>query len=86
METDYVEAHGTGTAAGDSVEAEAIASVFAVKRTTHNPILVGLVKSNIGHLEAVSGLAGMVKIIFALEEGVITSNINFEKPNKDIPL
>lgn len=86
IETDYVEAHGTGTAAGDPVEAEAIASVFTVKRTTDNPILVGSVKSNVGHLEAASGLAAMVKTIFALEEGVIPPNINFEKPNKDIPL
>ena len=86
IETDYVEAHGTGTAAGDPVEAEAIASVFSAKRTTENPILVGSVKSNIGHLEAASGLAAIVKTIFAMEEGVIPPNINFEKPNKDIPL
>ena len=85
-ETDYVEAHGTGTAAGDPVEAEAIASVFAVRRTADNPLLVGSVKSNIGHLEAASGLAAMVKTIFALEKGTIPPNINFEKPNKDIPL
>lgn len=85
-ETTYVEAHGTGTAAGDPVEAGAIASVFTVKRTPDNPLLVGSVKSNIGHLEAASGLAAMVKTIFAMEEGVIPPNINFEKPNKDIPL
>ena len=85
-ETDYVEAHGTGTAAGDPIEAEAIASVFTTRRTPDNPILVGSVKSNIGHLEAASGLAAIVKTIYALEEGVIAPNINFEKPNKDIPL
>ena len=85
-ETDYVEAHGTGTAVGYPVEAEAIASVFAVRRTADNPLLVGSVKSNIGHLEAASGLAAMVKTIFALEKGAIPPNINFEKPNKDIPL
>lgn len=86
IETGYVEAHGTGTAAGDPVEAEAIASVFAMKRAADNPVYVGSVKTNIGHLEAASGLAAMVKTIFALEEGVIPPNINFEKPNKDIPL
>lgn len=85
-ETGYVEAHGTGTAAGDPVEAEAIASVFTARRTPDNPLLVGSVKSNIGHLEAASGLAAMVKTIYALEEGAIAPNINFEKPNKDIPL
>ena len=86
IETEYVEAHGTGTAAGDPVEAEALSRVFTEKRTTDNPITVGSVKSNIGHLEAASGLAAMVKTIFAIEEGVIPPNINFEKPNKDIPL
>lgn len=86
IETDYVEAHGTGTAAGDPVEAKAIASVFTGKRTADNPLLVGSVKSNIGHLEAASGLAAIVKTIFAMEEGVIPPNINFEKPNQDIPL
>ena len=85
-ETAYVEAHGTGTAAGDPVEAEAISSVFTVKRAIDNPLHVGSVKTNIGHLEAASGLAAMVKTIFALEEGVIAPNINFEEPNKDIPL
>lgn len=86
MDTTYVEAHGTGTAVGDPVEAEAIASVFTVKRTADNPILVGSIKGNVGHLEAASGLAAMVKAIYALEEGVIPPNFNFEKPNKDIPL
>ena len=86
VETEYVEAHGTGTAAGDPVEAEALSRVFTVKRTTDNPVLVGSVKGNIGHLEAASGLAAIVKTIFAMEEGVIPPNINFEKPNKDIPL
>ena len=86
IETDYVEAHGTGTAAGDPVEAEALSRVFTVKRATENPILVGSVKGNIGHLEAASGLAAMVKSIFAIEKGLIPPSINFEKPNKDIPL
>lgn len=86
IETAYVEAHGTGTAAGDPVEAEAISSVFTAKRAIDNPLHVGSVKTNVGHLEAASGLAAMVKTIFALEEGVIPPNINFEKPNKGIPL
>lgn len=86
LETDYVEAHGTGTAAGDPVEAEAIARVFTAKRESDNPLYVGSVKSNIGHLEAASGLAAMVKVIWALEEGTIPPNINFETPNQDIPM
>lgn len=86
LETVYVEAHGTGTAAGDPVEAEAIARVLGAKRESDHPLYVGSVKSNIGHLEAASGLAAMVKVIWALEEGIIPPNINFETPNKDIPM
>ncbi|KAL8713811.1 MAG: hypothetical protein Q9225_006708, partial [Loekoesia sp. 1 TL-2023] len=85
-ETDYIEAHGTGTAAGDPIEAEAISRVFTKCRSSMEPLVVGSVKTNIGHLEAASGLAGVVKTIFALENGVIPPNINFETPNKDIPL
>ncbi|KAL8657370.1 MAG: hypothetical protein Q9226_001979 [Calogaya cf. arnoldii] len=85
-ETDYVEAHGTGTAAGDPVEAEAIARSMTKNRPLGHPLVVGSVKSNIGHLEAASGLAAMVKTIIALEEGVIPPNFDFQYPNKDIPL
>ncbi|KAL8707779.1 MAG: hypothetical protein Q9220_007231 [cf. Caloplaca sp. 1 TL-2023] len=86
LHTDYVEAHGTGTAAGDPVEAEAIARSFAKDRPSDSPLIVGSVKSNIGHLEAASGLAAMVKTIFALEENKIPPNFDFIRPNKDIPL
>ncbi|KAL8659558.1 MAG: hypothetical protein Q9202_007068 [Teloschistes flavicans] len=85
-QTAYVEAHGTGTAAGDPVEAEAIARTLAKNRPHDDPLLVGSVKTNVGHLEAASGLTGLVKTIYALENGVIPPNINFENPNKDIPL
>ena len=86
FKTDYVEVHGTGNAAGDPVEAEAKASVFTFKRATGNPVLVGSVKTSSGYFEAASGLAAMVKTIFALEEGPIPLNINFENLNEDIPL
>ena len=85
-ETDYVEAHGTGTAAGDPVEAEAIARSLTKNRALGNPLIVGSVKSNIGHLEAASGLAAVVKTVMALEEDVIPPNFDFQFPNKDIPL
>ena len=85
-ETDYLEAHGTGTAAGDPVEAEAISRVFSSGRSVDSPLLVGSVKTNVGHLEAASGLTGIVKVIYALEKGLIPPNINFEVPNYAIPL
>ena len=85
-DTAYVEAHGTGTAAGDPVEAEAIAMVFTKDRAPHHPLIVGSVKTNIGHLEAASGMAAIIKAVFALESGIIPPNINFEHPNPNIPL
>ncbi|KAL9609347.1 MAG: hypothetical protein Q9167_005871 [Letrouitia subvulpina] len=86
LETDYVEAHGTGTAAGDPVEAEALARSLAFDRPSEKPLIVGSVKSNVGHLEAASGLAAMVKTIMALENDQIPPNYDFQSPNKDIPL
>ncbi|KAL8880036.1 MAG: hypothetical protein Q9198_002472 [Flavoplaca austrocitrina] len=73
-------------AAGDPVEAEAIAKVFTKDRARDDPLFVGSVKSNIGHLEGASGLAAMVRTIMALEEGIIPPNFDFTEPNKDIPM
>ena len=86
LETSYVEAHGTGTAIGDPIEAEAISCAIAAGRPIDSPLIIGSVKPNIGHLEAASGLAGIMKTIRILETGVIPPNINFEKPNERIPL
>ena len=86
LETDYVETHGTGTAVGDPIEAEAIARGLAKNRPRGKPLIVGSVKSNIGHLGAASGLAAMVKTIMALQEGVIQLNFDFQAPIKDIPM
>ena len=84
LDTFYVEAHGTGTKVGDPIEAEAISSAMTIGRGL--PLLIGSVKTNIGHLEATSGLAGIIKTVRILETGLIPPNINFEKPNEDIPL
>ncbi|KAI8935085.1 hypothetical protein NX059_007680 [Plenodomus lindquistii] len=80
--TEYVEAHGTGTIVGDPIEVGAIGSVFRDHRT--RPIYVGSVKSNIGHLEGASGIAGLIKTVLALERGIIPPNANFEKANPAI--
>ena len=82
--TSYVEAHGTGTKVGDPIEAEAISCAMTTGRCS--PLIIGSVKTNIGHLEAASGLAGIIKTVRILETGLIPPNINFEKPNEDIPL
>ncbi|MCJ1285020.1 hypothetical protein MMC26_004357 [Xylographa opegraphella] len=85
-ETAYVEAHGTGTAVGDPIEAEAIATVFGSVRPPDDPVLVGSIKTNIGHTEATSGLAGIIKTVYMLENGLIPPNINFENTHERIHL
>ncbi|KFY24016.1 hypothetical protein V491_02322 [Pseudogymnoascus sp. VKM F-3775] len=85
-QTGYVEAHMTGTQAGDLAEAEALARTFGSCREAHDPLLVGSVKTNIGHTEPVSGLAAVIKTAFALGYGLIPPNMNYETPNPKIPL
>ncbi|KAI4262763.1 MAG: hypothetical protein L6R42_002068, partial [Xanthoria sp. 1 TBL-2021] len=82
--TEYVEAHGTGTKVGDPLEAEALSCAMTSGRSS--PLLVGSAKTNVGHLEAASGLASVIKSIRVLETGLVPPNINFEKPNENIPL
>ncbi|CAD6443488.1 e2aede6b-a07f-4e32-96b3-e96fa25bb5d0 [Sclerotinia trifoliorum] len=82
--TTFFEAHGTGTAVGDPIEASAIGQVLGEGRSSTNPIYVGALKSNISHLEGDSGIAGLIKTIFALEKSDIPPNANFEKFNPKI--
>ncbi|KAI0407872.1 polyketide synthase PksD, partial [Xylaria palmicola] len=82
--TRYVEAHGTGTQIGDSTEIRALGRVFKNSRTPNEPLYVGSIKANIGHLEGCSGLAGIIKCIFVLERGVIPPNAIFERINPNI--
>ena len=82
--TRFFEAHGTGTAVGDPIEAAAISAVFKNERSTDEPLLVGAVKSNIGHLEGASGLASLIKTVMVLENGLIPPNIWFERPHPSI--
>lgn len=86
FETDYVECHGTGTQAGDPLELQAVGKVFGGTRTERNPVYIGSVKTNVGHLEAASGLAGVIKASMSMQKGVLPPNINFEKVNDKIPL
>lgn len=82
-DVDYVEAHGTGTELGDPIEIHALAGVHA-GRPADRPLLVGSVKTNVGHLEGAAGLAGVVKTVIALRDGVIPPHIHFSTPNPHI--
>jgi acyl transferase domain-containing protein len=81
----FVEAHGTGTKVGDPIEATAIYNVFGKGRTARQPLFIGSVKSNFGHLENASGVISIIKATLMLEKGFILPNTNFEKPNENIP-
>ncbi|KNG45819.1 polyketide synthase [Stemphylium lycopersici] len=88
-ETDYFECHGTGTQVGDLTEATAVRNVFRASKSSSSgdhPLYVGSVKSNIGHLEAAAGLAGIVKVVQAMRHGKIPPNHDFQRPNPKIPL
>jgi acyl transferase domain-containing protein len=80
----YVEAHGTGTPLGDPIEVQALASVFGKDRPSDQPLLLGSVKTNIGHLEAAAGVAGLIKVVLALQHGEIPAHLHFRTPNPNI--
>jgi acyl transferase domain-containing protein/NADPH:quinone reductase-like Zn-dependent oxidoreductase/ubiquinone/menaquinone biosynthesis C-methylase UbiE len=87
--TQYFEAHGTGTPAGDPIEAGAMASIFSQgegREVEANYLRIGSVKTNVGHTEAASGLAAMVKGVLCLEKGLIPPSVNYEKPNPKLKL
>ena len=83
-ETAYVEAHGTGTATGDPIEAAALGEVFA-RRSDQRPIIIGSIKSNIGHLEGTSGIASVIKTALMLERRFLLPNCDLQKLNPKIP-
>ena len=82
LNTTVVETHGTGTRVGDPAEAKAIGNAIGLGRKQR--LYIGSVKTNVGHTEAVSGLASVIKMVMALEHQQIPPSLNFEKPNPDI--
>ncbi|HEY9228781.1 MAG TPA: type I polyketide synthase, partial [Gemmatimonadaceae bacterium] len=81
----YVEAHGTGTRAGDPIELGAIGAVLTPGRPAAHRLLVGSVKTNIGHTEGAAGIAGVIKTALSLHHGAIPASLHFQEPNPSVP-
>jgi acyl transferase domain-containing protein/acyl carrier protein len=77
----YVEAHGTGTSLGDPIEMGALAEVFGTDSGRSSPLMVGSVKTNIGHGESAAGIAGLIKLILSVSRGQIPPHLHFHDPN-----
>ncbi|MGZ5580800.1 MAG: beta-ketoacyl synthase N-terminal-like domain-containing protein, partial [Methylobacter sp.] len=81
---DYIEAHGTGTPLGDPIEVNALAAVFGATHSAQHPLLIGSVKTNIGHLESAAGIAGLIKLVLALQHQQLPKQLHYRTPNPHI--
>jgi acyl transferase domain-containing protein/acyl carrier protein len=84
-DVDYLEAHGTGTPLGDPIEVQAAGAVYGAARDADRPLLIGSVKTNIGHLESASGAAGLIKVVLSLQHEMLPQSLHFESPSPHIP-
>jgi acyl transferase domain-containing protein/acyl carrier protein len=80
----YLEAHGTGTALGDPIEITAAATVLTADRSPENPLFIGSLKTNIGHLEAAAGIAALIKVVLCLQHQTLSPHLHFKQPNPKI--
>jgi acyl transferase domain-containing protein/acyl carrier protein len=83
-EISYLEAHGTGTSLGDPIELNAATAVLGKERSPEQPLWVGSVKTNIGHLEAAAGISGLIKIILSMQHQQIPPHLHLKEPNPKI--
>ncbi|MGC4852833.1 thioester reductase domain-containing protein [Micromonospora sp. DT4] len=81
---DYIEAHGTGTSLGDPIELRSLEAVIGRHRRVDDPLLVGSVKTNIGHLEPAAGIAGLFKVVLAMSHGEIPPHLHLSEPNPNL--
>ena len=81
----YIEAHGTGTSLGDPIEVGALGAVFHDTHDDLNPLYVGALKSNVGHMEAAAGVGGLIKLVLQLQQKQLTQVLHFNTPNSHVP-
>ena len=84
VDVDYVECHGTGTVLGDPIEVQALGAVYGRGRTAESPLQLGAVKSNVGHLEAASGMAGVLKVLASFRHDALPASLNSQPLNPHI--
>ncbi|MBF0450305.1 MAG: type I polyketide synthase [Candidatus Magnetomorum sp.] len=80
----YIETHGSATSLGDPIEASALGSIFGKNRSKEEPLIIGSVKTNLGHLEGAAGIAGFIKTILALQHQEIPPHLHFQHPNPHV--
>src|SRR5271166_2904560 len=85
LDVSYVEAHGTGTSLGDPIEVQALGAVFGPGREAATPLLIGSLKTNVGHLEAAAGVSGLIKVVLSLQHREVAQPLHFKQPSPHIP-